>query len=85
MQKYFSKGLISPIPLCLNSCGIVDSTYPRLATNSISLTFSAGISAMCITARLKFQKIFKYFFTGEDPYPFYTAFGEASGKGGAFM
>jgi hypothetical protein len=32
---------------------------------------------------LKIQKFFKYFFTGKT-LPFYTAFGEASGKGGAF-
>jgi hypothetical protein len=37
---------------------------------------------MCITA-LKIPKIFLNIFYREDP-TFYTAFGEASGKGGAF-
>jgi hypothetical protein len=37
---------------------------------------------MCITARLKFQKFFKYFFTGEDPT--HTAFAKPPGRAGAF-
>jgi hypothetical protein len=41
----------------------------------------AGIFSYVYHCALKIPKFFKYFFTGEDP-PFYTAFYEASGKGG---
>jgi hypothetical protein len=59
------------------------STYPRLGDKFHSLTFSAGIFSYVYHCALKIQKFFKYFLQGR-PYPFYTAFGEASGKGGAF-
>jgi hypothetical protein len=72
---------ISYTPLCLNSCGIVDR--PTQAWRQIHfLTFSAGFS-LCVCCALKFQNFLNIFY--RKTLPLYTAFGEASGKGGVHM